>query len=73
VLRAAAVEGLDVIPTGAAQRLEDVKEMRNELAHAYPPTSWRALHDAVEILLAELDRYKVRISEWLAETGVLPE
>lgn len=64
---------LEVIPASAAQRLQDTKEMRNELAHAYPPTSWRALHDAVEILLAELDRYKVKVSEWMVEVGVLPE
>jgi uncharacterized protein with HEPN domain len=45
--------------------------MRNELAHAYPPVSWRALHQAVETLLGELDRYKVKLAEWLQQRGVL--
>lgn len=64
---------LGVIPGSGATRLQNVKDMRNELAHAYPPTSWRALHRAVETLLAELDRYRVRVSDWLEESGVLPE
>lgn len=45
--------------------------MRNELAHAYPPVSWRALHQAVEILLDDLDSYKVKIYDWLQESGIL--
>lgn len=64
---------LGVISAAAAARLQNVKEMRNELAHAYPPTSWHALHRAVETLLAELDRYKVRVADWLEEAGILPK
>lgn len=62
---------LDVISTAAAMRLQNVKEMRNELAHAYPPVSWRALHQAVEILLEDLDGYKVKLADWLVDQGVL--
>ncbi len=64
---------LGVISNAGATRLQNVKDMRNELAHAYPPASWRALHRAVETLLAELDRYKVRVSDWLEESGILPK
>lgn len=63
---------LEVISTAAATRLENVKDMRNELAHAYPPASWRALHQAVEALLAELDNYVVKLSDWLDAKGLLP-
>ncbi|HZE06363.1 MAG TPA: HepT-like ribonuclease domain-containing protein [Solirubrobacteraceae bacterium] len=62
---------LRVISAASAARLQSVKEMRNELAHAYPPTSWRALHQAVENLLAELDAYKVKVADWLDENGIL--
>jgi uncharacterized protein YutE (UPF0331/DUF86 family) len=62
---------LRVISESAATRLQNVKDMRNELAHAYPPVSWRALHQAVETLLAELDPYKVKLAEWLQQRGVL--
>jgi uncharacterized protein YutE (UPF0331/DUF86 family) len=62
---------LRVLSKAAATRLQNVKDMRNELAHAYPPVSWRALHRAVETLLAELDSYKVKVSDWLDEHGVL--
>jgi uncharacterized protein YutE (UPF0331/DUF86 family) len=61
---------LHVISKASAGRLQNVKDMRNELAHAYPPLSWRALHNATEILLDELDSFTVRISDWLSENGV---
>jgi Ribonuclease HepT-like len=64
---------LRVISKAAATRLQNIKDMRNELAHAYPPVSWRALHGAVEALLTELDSYKVKVTDWLAESGALPE
>lgn len=64
---------LRVISKATATRLQNIKDMRNELAHAYPPVSWRALHQAVEALLAELDAYKVKIADWLAAGGVLTE
>jgi uncharacterized protein YutE (UPF0331/DUF86 family) len=62
---------LGVISRASATRLQNVKDMRNELAHAYPPVSWRALHRAVESLLAELDSYKVKVSDWFEERGIL--
>jgi uncharacterized protein with HEPN domain len=52
-------------------RLQNVKDMRNELAHAYPPVSWRALHQTVKTLLEELDPYKVKLADWLRQRGVL--
>jgi uncharacterized protein YutE (UPF0331/DUF86 family) len=64
---------LRVISKAAATRLQNIKDMRNELAHAYPPVSWRALHQAVETPLAELDSYKVKVADWLVESGALPE
>ncbi len=64
---------LRVISAAAAARLQDVKDMRNELAHAYPPVSWRALHEAVEVLLDELDSYKVKLADWLEGAGILPK
>jgi DnaJ-domain-containing protein 1 len=62
---------LRVIPKTAATRLQNVKDMRNELAHAYPPISWRALHQTTETLLADLDSYKVKVADWLEEREVL--
>jgi DnaJ-domain-containing protein 1 len=62
---------LRVISKPAATRLQNVKDMRNELAHAYPPVSWRALHQAVETLLGELDPYKVKLADWLQQRGIL--
>lgn len=62
---------LGVISKASTTRLQNVKDMRNELAHAYPPVSWRALHQATETLLAELDAYKVKVADWLDERGVL--
>ena len=62
---------LRVISKATATRLQNVKDMRNELAHAYPPVSWRALHQTTETLLADLDNYKVKVADWLEERGVL--
>jgi len=62
---------LRVITRPAAQRLQDIKDMRNTLAHAYPPASWRSLHDAVEVLRGELDSYTVKVGGWLESEGVL--
>jgi uncharacterized protein YutE (UPF0331/DUF86 family) len=62
---------LGVISRAATTRLQNAKDMRNELAHAYPPVSWRALAQAVETLLSELDSYEVKLANWLEERGVL--
>jgi hypothetical protein len=56
---------------GTADRLRSVKEMRNQLAHAYPPAAWRALCQAVETLLAELDHVVVGLARWLRENGIV--
>ncbi len=61
----------DVITAAAAARLQDVRELRNTLAHAYPPASWRSLHEAVEALLRELDSYSVKVGDWLTSAGIL--
>jgi hypothetical protein len=47
------------------------RELRDDLAHAYPPAGWRALHEGVRILLGELDRYVDRCAAWLSEEGIL--
>ncbi len=62
---------LGVISQGSAARLQEAKELRDALAHAYPPAGWRALHEGVQILLAELDRYVDRCAAWLSEEGIL--
>jgi uncharacterized protein YutE (UPF0331/DUF86 family) len=63
--------GLGVISQGSATRLREAKELRDDLAHAYPPAGWRALRESVQILLAELDRYVDRCASWLDEEGIL--
>ncbi|HEV2791116.1 MAG TPA: hypothetical protein VGV69_07450 [Solirubrobacterales bacterium] len=63
---------LGVIADASARRLQDVKDLRNKLAHAYPPGPWRALHQAVEVLRDELDGYTVKVGLWLRDTGILP-
>ena len=62
---------LGVVSQGAATRLQEAKELRDDLAHAYPPAGWKALHEGVKILLAELDRYVDRCAAWLSEEGIL--
>jgi hypothetical protein len=62
---------LGVISQSSATRLQEAKELRDDLAHAYPPVGWRAVHEGVQILLAELDRYVDRCARWLSEEGIL--
>jgi hypothetical protein len=62
---------LGVISQGSATRLQEAKELRDDLAHAYPPAGWRALHEGVQILLEELDRYVDRCAAWLTDEGIL--
>jgi hypothetical protein len=62
---------LEVISSRSAIRLQEAMEMRDDLAHAYPPTNWRALHDGVNTLLGELDRYIDRVARWAVEEGIL--
>lgn len=63
---------LSVISTATAEGLQDVKEMRNQLAHAYPPASWESLHRAVQVLLEEIDAYTVKVADWLVSSEILP-
>jgi uncharacterized protein YutE (UPF0331/DUF86 family) len=62
---------LGVMTEAAAQRLADVKDLRNQLAHAYPPANWRSLHQAVEVLRAELDSYMVKVADWLRSISAI--
>jgi len=64
---------LGVISASSATCLQEAKELRDQLAHAYPPAGWKALHEGVEMLLAELDRYLDRCRTWLAREGILEE
>jgi uncharacterized protein YutE (UPF0331/DUF86 family) len=64
---------LGVISARSATRLQEAKELRDDLAHAYPPAGWKALHESVVTLLAELDRYMDRCRAWLAQEGILED
>ncbi len=56
----------------SAARLQEVKELRDLLGHAYPPANWRTLHEAVLVLVDELDRYLAGFERWAYDEGVLP-
>jgi uncharacterized protein YutE (UPF0331/DUF86 family) len=62
---------LGVISHISAKRLQEAKEMRNALGHAYPPANWRALHEGVLVLVDELDRYLDRFARWVSQEGIL--
>ena len=62
---------LGVISRDSAVRLQEAKEMRDALAHAYPPAGWKALHAAVQTLIAELDRYMASCTRWLVDEGIV--
>ena len=64
---------LGVISRRSATRLQEAKELRDELSHAYPPAGWRALHEGVQTVLAELDRYVERCWAWLVREGIIDE
>lgn len=63
---------LDVISRESAERLQEVREMRDALAHAYPPANWKTLHSGVLILMDELDAYVVGFAQWAGAEGILP-
>jgi len=63
---------LKAISQATAHRLREAKDARNELAHLYPPNSYRVLHDATHIVLSELDDYVTRVSDWAVQNGILP-
>ncbi len=45
--------------------------MRDSLGHAYPPTNCRTLHEGVQTLFEEIDRYVDRTASWASELGIL--
>jgi len=62
---------LNVISTRSATNLQEAMDMRDDLAHAYPPANWRSLHEGVNTLLRELDRYIDRVARWAVGEGIL--
>lgn len=63
---------LGVISQESAARLQEAKEIRDLLAHAYPPADRQALHGAVVVLADELDRYLTGFERWAVEEEILP-
>jgi len=63
---------IGVITQASSERLREAKDTRDELAHAYPPQSWSALRDAVDVTLGELDDYVVRLRDWAIQNRILP-
>jgi len=64
---------LGVISRGSAERLRDAKEMRDALAHDYPPANWRTLHEGVLVLVRELDRCLAGFERWAYAEEILPQ
>lgn len=56
----------------SAERLQEGKEMRDALAHAYPPANWKTLHDGVLVLVDELDGYLTGFERWAYDEEILP-
>jgi hypothetical protein len=63
---------LGVISHMSAERLQEGKEMRDALAHAYPPANWKTLHEGVVVLVDELDGYLAGFERWAYEEEILP-
>jgi uncharacterized protein YutE (UPF0331/DUF86 family) len=63
---------LGIISYESAARLQKAKELRDALAHAYPPANWRTLHEGVLALVDELDPYVASFERWVSEEGILP-
>jgi hypothetical protein len=63
---------LGVVSHTSAARLQEVKEMRDALGHAYPPANWKALHEGVLVLVNELDRYLDNFRRWVYGEEILP-
>lgn len=62
---------LGVISSRSAARLQETKELRDILGHAYPPADLRALHAGVLTLRDELDGYVTRLGDWAAAAGIV--
>ena len=63
---------LGVITHESAVRLQQAKELRDILAHAYPPANWKTLHEGVLVLADELDRYLAGFERWVVVEEILP-
>lgn len=63
---------LGVISHTSAERLQEAKEMRDALGHAYPPANWKTLHEGVLVLVQELDRFLTRFARWAKDEDILP-
>jgi uncharacterized protein YutE (UPF0331/DUF86 family) len=63
---------LGAISYELAARLGKAKELRDILAHAYPPANWKTLHEGVLILVGELDSYLDSFKRWVYEEEILP-
>jgi len=63
---------LGVIAHESAARLQKVKELRDILAHAYPPANWKTLYEGVLVLANELDPYVASFARWAEHEGILP-
>ncbi len=68
----ARLAALGVLSYESAERLQEAKEMRDALGHAYPPANWKALHEGAPVLVQELDRYLVGFERWAYEEEILP-
>ncbi|MGI8660148.1 MAG: HepT-like ribonuclease domain-containing protein [Thermoleophilaceae bacterium] len=62
---------LGVISKPSAERLQEAKEMRDVLSHAYPPQRWQALHEGVQTLMKELDSFVDQVGSWAHDQGIL--
>jgi uncharacterized protein YutE (UPF0331/DUF86 family) len=62
---------LGVISYESAERLQEAREIRDALAHAYPPASWKTLHEGVLVLVDEIDPYVASYARWASEEGML--
>jgi uncharacterized protein YutE (UPF0331/DUF86 family) len=63
---------LGIISHDSAERLQEAKEMRDALAHAYPPANWKTVHEGVLMLVNELDRYVADFARWTYDEEILP-
>ncbi len=63
---------LGIISHDSAEQLQEAKEMRDALAHAYPPANWKTVHEGVLMLVNELDRYVTDFARWSYDEEILP-
>jgi uncharacterized protein YutE (UPF0331/DUF86 family) len=63
---------LGVISHESAARLQKAKELRDTLAHAYPPANWKTLYESVLVLADQLDPFLAGFERWLFREEILP-